>query len=75
MRTLIRDDQFWEQLNDSDKGMPLLLTGTFNSPSHLDWVPEARHLHCDRVFPWPTTQLLQNNGLIDSYRQVRNYFQ
>lgn len=74
MRTLVRDDQFWENVIDADTGatadQPLLLMGSFNTPSHLDWIPATRSLHCNRVFAWPTTELIRDAGLTDSYREV-----
>ena len=50
---------------------PVLLTGDFNAPSHLDWVPAASDLHCgyQRVV-WPTTKLAEEAGLTDAYRVV-----
>ncbi|KAI5457550.1 endonuclease/exonuclease/phosphatase family [Mariannaea sp. PMI_226] len=56
-------------LKDADN-IPVLLTGDFNAPSHLDWIPEASKLHCNiSSFSWPTSKLLSQEGLIDSYRE------
>jgi len=40
---------------------PVILTGDFNSPSHLDW-PEVA---------WPVTRAAEEAGLRDSYREAR----
>ncbi|MGL4649873.1 MAG: endonuclease/exonuclease/phosphatase family protein, partial [Caldilineaceae bacterium] len=56
------------------RDMPLVLTGDFNSPSHLDWTEAAaaaRREGLDRVefaVEWPVTQALASIGLTDSYR-------
>lgn len=40
-------------------GMPVFLTGDFNSPSHLDW----------HQFKWPVSEIIAKNHLKDSYRE------
>ncbi|KTD10965.1 Endonuclease/Exonuclease/phosphatase family protein [Legionella gratiana] len=54
------------------KGVPVFLTGDFNSPSHLDWShatlqKQRNHRY---VMNWPVTQYAANKGFIDSYRQI-----
>ncbi|MFD5234202.1 HAD-IA family hydrolase [Streptomyces qaidamensis] len=39
---------------------PVILTGDFNTPSHLDW-PDV---------PWPVTKAAEKAGLRDSYREA-----
>ncbi|ONI88685.1 hypothetical protein ALI144C_06610 [Actinosynnema sp. ALI-1.44] len=46
---------------------PVLLTGDFNAPSHLDWTPGTRRCGYDTV-PWPTSVLPTQAGLRDSFR-------
>ncbi|GAA1008850.1 hypothetical protein Aple_080810 [Acrocarpospora pleiomorpha] len=46
---------------------PVLLTGDFNAPSHLDWTPETRKCGYDSV-PWPTSLAPEQSGMKDSYR-------
>lgn len=48
---------------------PVILTGDFNSPSHLDWVEKtsANHSGIANV-PWPATVLPFQAGLVDSFR-------
>lgn len=51
--------------------VPVLLTGDFNTPSHLDWVPAAADLHCGyEEVVWPTTRLAAEAGLVDTFRTV-----
>lgn len=53
------------------KGVPVVLTGDFNAPSHLDWTPAT--LAAGRtpvVFDWPVSQLLERMGLRDSWREA-----
>ncbi|GAA2344690.1 endonuclease/exonuclease/phosphatase family protein [Dactylosporangium salmoneum] len=48
---------------------PVLLTGDFNAPSHLDWT--AANARCGYgAVPWPTSTAPANAGLTDSYRQA-----
>ncbi|MGW6494983.1 endonuclease/exonuclease/phosphatase family protein [Nonomuraea angiospora] len=46
---------------------PVLLTGDFNAPSHLDWTEATRRCGYTSV-PWPTSVLPTQAGLRDSYR-------
>ncbi|ONI76090.1 hypothetical protein ALI144C_35935 [Actinosynnema sp. ALI-1.44] len=48
---------------------PVVLTGDFNAPSHLDWTPGTRRCGYGSV-PWPTSVLPTQAGLRDSYRVV-----
>jgi exonuclease III len=54
------------------KGIPVFLTGDFNSPSHLDWTPEVAAVREEVRFPfdWPVSRALADGGFRDSYRQV-----
>ena len=53
-------------------GTPVFLTGDFNTASHLDWTEAARRARPDipYVLQWPTTKLLMDAGLRDSYREI-----
>ncbi|MFC4009090.1 endonuclease/exonuclease/phosphatase family protein [Nonomuraea purpurea] len=46
---------------------PVLLTGDFNAPSHLDWTKATSRCGYTTV-PWPTSVLPTQAGLRDSYR-------
>ncbi|MER5928986.1 HAD-IA family hydrolase [Streptomyces sp. NPDC002054] len=50
---------------------PVLLTGDFNAPSHLDWTSGATALH-DGHGPvdWPVSRAVERAGLRDSYREA-----
>ncbi|GAA2349035.1 endonuclease/exonuclease/phosphatase family protein [Dactylosporangium salmoneum] len=48
---------------------PVLLTGDFNAPSHLDWT--AANSRCGYgAVQWPSSTAPANAGLTDSYRQA-----
>ncbi len=50
-------------------GLPRVLTGDLNEPSHLDWTQNASRagLHPIKV-EWPTSKALEQAGWQDSYR-------
>ena len=54
-------------------GVPVFLTGDFNTPSHLDWTPAMQKVRPEVIrYPvlWPVTKMLENAGLRDSYREA-----
>ncbi|CAN0442374.1 unnamed protein product, partial [Phaeothamnion confervicola] len=53
-----------------DLGIPVVFTGDFNSPSHLDWVGDQGTIGgIERIaFAWPTTTLMAASGFQDTYR-------
>jgi endonuclease/exonuclease/phosphatase family metal-dependent hydrolase len=53
-----------------ESGMPLLVSGDFNSPSHLDWVAGMENVTPHIKFPveWPVTRAMEAAGLVDTYR-------
>jgi endonuclease/exonuclease/phosphatase family metal-dependent hydrolase len=56
----------------ADKGVPVFLTGDFNSPSYLDWTPavaRARTL-VPYAVRWPASKELADAGFRDSYREI-----
>lgn len=68
------------QLADSD--MPVIVTGDFNEPSHLDWTERYAREGADRWvgnptdtqlrfhISWPGSQRLLEAGLLDAWRTV-----
>lgn len=50
--------------------MPLVLTGDFNSPSHLDWTEAGVKNRGYKAYPvqWPVTVALAQAGFKDTYR-------
>lgn len=53
-------------------GRIVILGGDFNEPSHLDWTEATAQMaaHNGVVLKWPTTQLLENGGFVDAYREL-----
>lgn len=53
-----------------DSGAPVLLTGDFNEPSHLDWTDEAAEdgLHMGLEVDWPISKELLRHGFRDAFR-------
>ena len=49
--------------------IPLVFGGDMNSLSHLDWTKKTRKLHNNLIVPWQATKILDDLGLIDSYRK------
>ena len=54
------------------RGIPVFLTGDFNSPSALDWTAAVAAVRPDVHYPvkWPVSQALLDAGMRDSYREV-----
>ena len=54
------------------RGIPVVLTGDFNSPSHLDWTAAVSAVRPEVPYPfdWPVSRALADAGLVDSYREV-----
>ena len=55
-----------------DAGIPVFLTGDFNTPSHHDWTPEMVGERHQIRYPvrWPVTVAVEDAGFVDSYRDV-----
>lgn len=56
----------------AESGVPVFLTGDFNSPSHLDWTTEVDAARDEVRYPvvWPVSEALADVGFRDSYREV-----
>ncbi|MEV0040264.1 endonuclease/exonuclease/phosphatase family protein [Streptomyces sp. NPDC050804] len=54
------------------QGIPVTLTGDFNSPSHLDWTQAVADARPDVPFAvkWPVSAALAKAGLHDTYREA-----
>ena len=54
------------------RGIPTLMTGDFNTPSHLDWTPAVDAVRADVRYPvaWPVTRALASAGFQDAYRAI-----
>lgn len=49
---------------------PIVITGDFNSPSHLDWVNRTRSRTFGMVMPWPVTVEAEKAGFTDTFRSL-----
>lgn len=49
---------------------PVVWTGDFNVPSHLDWGEANRALNGGFAVKWPVSRMLAQHGFIDTYRAV-----
>lgn len=49
---------------------PLVFTGDFNTPSHLDWTAQTAKRNFGMVMPWPVTVAAERSGFRDAYRQL-----
>lgn len=56
----------------ASKGVPVLLTGDFNTPSHLDWTAAVSAVRRDvpDAVEWPVSKFLADAGFRDSYREA-----
>ncbi len=54
------------------RGVPVILLGDFNAPSHLDWTEAAVGVlaNVTQPVPWPTSVAMEAAGLVDAYRSV-----
>lgn len=50
--------------------IPMIFGGDMNSPSHLDWGEATKEIHNGLQVPWYSTKVLEDLGLIDTYRTV-----
>ncbi|MDZ4767162.1 MAG: endonuclease/exonuclease/phosphatase family protein [Chloroflexota bacterium] len=55
-----------------EAGYPLVLTGDFNAPSHLDWTDAMVGVvpHIPFAVEWQVSRTLEELGFIDSYRAI-----
>lgn len=53
-------------------GVPVVLLGDFNAPSHRDWTAATVGMrpHITKPFEWPTSVAAEDAGLVDAYRAV-----
>ncbi|MFD2159720.1 endonuclease/exonuclease/phosphatase family protein [Rubritalea tangerina] len=57
-------------LNNANN-IPVILTGDFNAPSHLDWTEATKSWHGGVGYvAWPTSLACTDAGLIDSFRAM-----
>jgi len=53
-------------------GIPVFLTGDFNSPSYRDWIPSmvGARQYLDFSVDWPISHAVEDAGFVDSYRAI-----
>lgn len=49
---------------------PVIMSGDFNSGSHLDWTPATKDLHAGHAIEWPVSKAMTQVGFVDSYREL-----
>ncbi len=56
----------------ADDGIPVFVTGDFNTPSHLDWTDAAvgTRPYLEYAVEWPVSKALADAGFRDSYREA-----
>jgi Endonuclease/Exonuclease/phosphatase family len=56
----------------AEQGVPVLMTGDFNAPSHLDWTEAMTAVRDDvpEAVAWPVSLALEGAGFVDTYRAV-----
>jgi len=59
-----------EPLIANTKNTPIIMSGDFNSGSHLDWTDQTKDLHQGYVVKWPVSLEMTKVGFIDSYREM-----
>lgn len=55
-----------------ETGVPVFVTGDFNTPSHLDWTAGMQAVREAVKYPvaWPVTVAMEQGGFRDSYREA-----
>lgn len=58
----------WKELTSA--GVPLLITGDFNTPSHRDWTEATVGAlpHMRYAVAWPVTKAVEGAGFVDTFR-------
>ncbi len=53
-----------------EKTRPVIMSGDFNSGSHLDWIPATKAVHAGYAIEWPVSKAMTQAGFKDSYREL-----
>ncbi|SFB26566.1 endonuclease/exonuclease/phosphatase family protein [Algoriphagus aquimarinus] len=61
---------YLEKFTSETDSIPMIFGGDMNTPSHKDWGQQTKHLHNGLVVPWYSTKVLEDLGLIDSFRKI-----
>lgn len=52
------------------ENLPIVFTGDFNTPSHLDWIEQTRSRNFQKTLQWPVTTAIEKAGFQDAYRTI-----
>ncbi len=55
---------------DNADEMPVIMSGDFNSGSHLDWTEATKDIHAGYKVSWPVSKEMEQAGFKDSYREL-----
>lgn len=55
---------------DKSGETPVVMSGDFNSGSHLDWIEDTKKIHYGYVVEWPVSKEMIHAGFKDSYREL-----
>ena len=72
IQRLMDDARSLERQHNDGEQIPIIIMGDFNEPSALDWTTATANTadHNGLVYPWDSTELLRQDGYVDSYREV-----
>ncbi len=59
-----------DSLSSRATGRPVIFTGDFNTPSHLDWTVATSARNFGLTVRWPVTALAEDAGLRDAFRAI-----
>ena len=60
---------YLKKYSQETDSIPMIFGGDMNSLSHLDWTKKTKNIHNNMIVPWGATKILDDLGLIDSYRK------
>ncbi|MBJ6369169.1 endonuclease/exonuclease/phosphatase family protein [Snuella sedimenti] len=61
---------YLKEYTSQTDAIPMIFGGDLNTPSHLDWGENTKSLHNGLVVPWYATKVLEDMGLVDTYRTL-----
>jgi endonuclease/exonuclease/phosphatase family metal-dependent hydrolase len=67
IQSILQEISPW--INNSGK-IPIIMSGDFNSGSHLDWTEKTKDIHQGYMVEWPVSLAMINSGFKDSYREL-----
>lgn len=67
IKQILKEISPW--LKNADQ-IPVVMSGDFNSGSHLDWVERTKDIHYGYQIEWPVSKEMVQAGFKDSYREL-----